>query len=167
LNTSARSARKGLYVKDLVSLFPNRSWLNQKMKVKLAGTRRLNARIIPSGAGNNVDERKGWGWEPVPNSKTRARLFVPDFGGRKIAAGFLNPSSYMPGPLRTRRSKTASRKDGTTKTYTDVLATPERAIGPSVAYYFKKLTTPQRIRMINAMLQQEFERRVRAALAKG
>ncbi|WP_280377997.1 hypothetical protein [Pseudomonas sp. BN515] len=154
-------------MKDLVSLFPNRSWLNQKMKVKLAGTRRLNARIIPSGAGVYVDERKGWSWQHVPNSKTRGRLFVPDFGGRKVAAGFVNPESAGRLPLRSRRSKTATRKDGSSKTYTDVLKAPERAVGPSLAYYFKQLTTVQRIRLINALLQQEFERRVRAALAKG
>ncbi|AYF88628.1 hypothetical protein D6Z43_16265 [Pseudomonas sp. DY-1] len=169
LNTTVRWARRGIYLKELRSVFPQRSWLNKKLKIKLAGTRRLNARIIPSGSGIEVRSRRGWGYREL--SGTRARIYVPDVdGGRKLAAGFVNPGSKKKEPLSTRSERARNLKKppkhDQRKTYRYGYHSPQPALGPSVAYYFKRLTTLKRVRMINTYAQQDFEKRVRQAEQK-
>lgn len=170
LNGTARWGRKELYVPDLLRFFGSRRFLNKAMVIKLAGTRRLNARIIPSSSGVVVKERKGWRWAGA-QAPTRAQIFVPDIGGMKLAAGFVNPHGKRKAPLATYSSKARvlkkpSRVSATRYRYTWGGRAYD-ALGPSVAYYFKRLTGPARVRMINARLQQEFERRVNKRLARG
>lgn len=163
MNTTIRWARRDEYIKELRKLFPDRGFLMQRMKVKLAGTRRMNARLIPSSSAVYVAERDGWSWRAVPGHRNRARIFVPDLMGQKLAAGFVNARSQNRAPLSTRSSKARVLKKppkvaGSHYLYPTGLGP---AMGPSVAYYFKRLSTQQRIRRINARLQNELERRVR------
>ncbi|WP_236247414.1 hypothetical protein [Pseudomonas tohonis] len=163
MNTTIRWARRDVYIKELRKLFPDRGFLMQRMKVKLAGTRRLNARLIPSSSSVYVADREGWSWRAVPGHRNRARIYVPDLMGHKLAAGFVNGQSQSRTPLATRSSrervlKKPARVAGSHYVYPTGLGP---AMGPSVAYYFKRLSTLQRIRRINARLQNELERRVR------
>ncbi|CDF82647.1 hypothetical protein PKB_1282 [Pseudomonas knackmussii B13] len=171
LNTTVRRGRKELYVPALLRFFPSRRFLNRSMVIKLAGTRRLNARIIPSSSGVPVKDRKGWsfggGRSGIP---TRKQIFVPDINGTKLAAGFVNPRGAKQAPLATHSSKARvlkkpPRTPGSHYRYSWG-GKPYDALGPSVAYYFKRITTAQAVRVVNAMAQQEFVRRVRARLAK-
>ncbi|MCY1347622.1 hypothetical protein D9M69_337390 [compost metagenome] len=169
LNTTVRWARRGIFAKELRKVFPQRSWLNKKLKLKLAGTRRLNARIIPSSSGVEVRTRRGWGYREV--SRTRGRIYVPDIdGGPKLAAGFVNPASRKKEPLSTRSARARNLKKppkhGQRKSYRYDYHQPRPALGPSVAYYFKRLSNVRRVRMINSYAQQDFEKRVREAELK-
>ena len=157
LNTTATKARTDRYVKPLSrTIRPQR--LRAAMRVKRANARRLNARIIPSSSGVLVVNYRTWGFDVI--DATRARIWVMGPLGRKIAAGFVNPSSQNRLPMRTRSSKQKG-----SKAYSYQLPL-QLAQGPSAAYWFKQLTTGQSIRWINAFLQQEFEKRIRREIAK-
>lgn len=157
LNTTATQARQQRFVKPLTrTLAAGRA--RRAMKIKRANSRRLNARIIPSGSGVPVVHYRSWGFDPI--DATRARIWVIGPSGKKIAAGFVNPSSRHKLPLSTRSSKTTARR---TYRYARGL---QLAQGPSVAYWFKQLGDNQTIRWTNTFLQQEFQRRLRRELAK-
>ncbi len=166
LNTTARRARKEIFVPALSPLFRKRSWLNKRLTIKLAGTRRLNARIVPSGAGVPVMDRPGWRF--IPLSATRARITVPGLGGStKVAAGFVNPSGAKQRPLATRSEKARNlkRPKGGPATYRYEWGL-KPAYGPSIAFYFRQVADSRAVTLIGSMLQEEFERRLREAEAK-
>ncbi|MDU4255578.1 hypothetical protein [Pseudomonas sp.] len=165
LNSAVRRGRKELYLPDLLRLFPSSRMLNRAMALKLAGTRRLNARIIPSSSGVRVRDRKGWQrGMGTTSGPTRSQIYVPDLTGRKLAAGFVNPEGRQKSPLATH----SRRGGGSGRSYRYGRSeVPVDALGPSVAYYFRRLSNVQRVRLIGAIAQQEFERRVRMRLAKG
>lgn len=166
LNTTATEARKTLYVQPLAVAFKGAS-VRKRLVIKRARSRRLNARIIPSSSGVEVIQYKRWGFDPI--SPTRARVWVMGPGGRKIAAGFVNPAGDKRQPLSTRSSRARSVGPGarnpqvTSYTYRRAL---QNAQGPSVAYWFRQLTTPKAVRWVNAFLQQELERRIRRELIR-
>ncbi|WP_263147999.1 hypothetical protein [Pseudomonas sp. RIT-PI-AD] len=165
LNTTARRARKEIFVPALAPLF-KRSWLNKRLVIKLAGTRRLNARIIPSSSGVPVLDRQGWRF--IPLALTRARITVPGLGGSaKTAAGFVNPAGAKQQPLATRSEKARNpkRPKGGPTTYRYEWAL-RAALSPSVAYYFGQVANNRAAALIGSMLQQELERRLREAEAK-
>ncbi|MCY1375541.1 hypothetical protein D9M69_629650 [compost metagenome] len=93
------------------------------------------------------------------------------FKGHKIAAGFVNPSSFARQPLATRSSVTRFvKKRGGNFTYSYGAGTQSGlmpAMGPSVAWFFRRLTTVTTIRWANRRLEIEFQRRVRRALLRG
>lgn len=155
LNTTATSTRREEYATPLLKAFRTRAFLNAKLKIKRARSRRMEARIIPSSSGIRVSAYRGWSYEAI--SATRARVFVTGPNGKKLAAGFVNPSSAGKKPLynQSRRGKYV---------YSRRL---QEAIGPSIAYWFKQLSTAQLRRRTGAFLQREFERRLRAEIAKG
>lgn len=158
LNTTATKTRAERYVKPLNKTFAG-ARTRKGMKVKRANTRYMNSRLIPSSAGVEVPEYKTWGIEPI--DATRARIWVLGPKGRKIAAGFVNPSSKGRKPLSTRSSKTTRNK---TYAYSRPVQTAQ---GPSIAFWFKALTDSATVRWVNIFLQQEFERRIKKEVAKG
>lgn len=171
LDTTVADTRKRRYTKVLAPMFKGTSWVNKKIIVKRVNTRkgRFDARLIPSSAGVYVVEYKRWGYKVV--APTRAQIFVGAFKGSKVAAGFVNPASFARRPLATRRSVTrnvASRGGAFTYNYgTGTKSKLMGAMGPSVAFFFKRLTTVTTIKWANARLQQEFQRRLRKELLKG
>lgn len=157
LNTTANKTRTDRYVKPMrAAIKPAR--LRSAMKVKRANTRRMNARIIPSSSGITLLNYTSWGYDPI--DATRARLWVRGPGGRKVAAGFINPASAQRLPWDT-RSKRARQAKGNAWEHRRL------AMGPSAAYWFKALTDTQTIRWVNTYLQQEFAKRMRKELLRG
>ncbi|GMQ53505.1 hypothetical protein [Halopseudomonas aestusnigri] len=157
LNTTATKTRTQDYVKPIGPILKSSLLGRQlsgadtrgKIRIKRARRGMMNARVIPSSSGIRVDDYKRWVFEAL--SATRGRVYVYGLRGQKLAAGFVNPSSNRQTPLSTRikRGKISA------------------ALGPSIAYWFKQLSTPQMQRRTNAFLQREFERRLRAEIAKG
>ena len=158
LNTAAAKVRAERFVKPMAKSISGKR-LRSALKVKRANSRRLESRVIPSSSGISVLHYLSWGFDPI--DKTRARIWVRSPSGRKVAAGFVNPSSLHKLPLATRSSKTTAR--GKTYTYKRGLIT---AMGPSTAYWFKQLADAGTIRWTNTFLQQEFESRIRKELAR-
>lgn len=151
-NTTATQARQTQYIAPMSALFYDKAFLRRRMVIKRAGRKRSDARIIPSSSGIPVTEWPGWNYSAL--SPTRGRIYVRDLQGRKIAAGFVNPSAKQRKPVRTRGFKGANGRK------------MKPALGPSLAFFFRRLTTSKTIRWTNAFLQQEFERRMRRELAK-
>ncbi len=113
-----------------------------------------------------MTEYKRWGYQAI--DKTRARILVGSFKGHKVAAGFVNPSSFARQPLATRQSVTRNvKKRGGAFTYSYGDGQLQAAIGPSVAWFFKQLTSVTTVRWVNRRLEAEFQRRVRRALLRG
>ncbi|WP_325435167.1 hypothetical protein [Pseudomonas nitroreducens] len=159
LNTTATAARRERYVKQLMGTFGRRQFLNDRMKIKRANSRRLNARVIPSSSGVEVLSYRQWGSDRI--DATRAVVWVRAPDGRKVAAGFVNPSSKRQLPWATR-----SAKKGRSNAYRSEWGKRRVAMGPSVAYWFRRLSGGETIRWTSAFMQQEFERRMRRELAK-
>lgn len=154
LNSTATKTRTERYINPMRgAIKPVR--LRAAMKVKRANTRRLNSRIIPSSSGITLLNYNTWGYDAI--DATRARLWVRGPTGRKVAAGFINPSSAqrLPWDTRSKRARQAPAM---------AWAHRRLAIGPSAAYWFKNLTDTQTIRWVNTYLQQEFARRMRKEL---
>lgn len=171
LNTTASEVRKRRYTPVIAPMFRGSGWVNKRIQIKRVNTRkgRFDARLIPSSSGVDVTDYRRWSYEAI--DKTRARILVGVFKGKKIAAGFVNPSSRTRMPLATRSSVTRNVKSrGGAFTYLYGAGTRSGlmpAMGPSVAYFFKKLTTASTVKWANSRLQQEFQRRLRRELLKG
>lgn len=157
LNTTATKTRTERYVKGLTGSI-KAVRVRRALKIKRANSRYMNARIIPSSAGILVLNYQTWGFDQI--DATRGRIWVSGVNGRKVAAGFVNPSSAQKLPLSTRSSKTRGAK---AYNYKRAL---QLAQGPSAAYWFKQLTDSQTINWVNAYLQQEFAKRLRKELSK-
>lgn len=158
LNTTATRTRKERFNAPMRGVMPSRR-INRKLIIKRARRGRMNSRIIPSSSGIPVTEYSRWGFDPI--DATRARVWVVGPNGRKIAAGFVNPSSTRKRPLRTRSEKRTAKR-----TYTYQVGL-EEALGPSMAYWFKQNSGSATVRWVNGFLQREFNRRIQAELAKG
>ena len=166
LDTTATEARQRRYTPHIAPMFRGRSWVNKRIVIKRVNARkgRFDARLIPSSAGVYVTEYKRWGYQAI--DKTRARILVGSFKGHKVAAGFVNPASFARQPLATRSSVNRNvKKRGGAFTYSYGTGLMP-AIGPSVAWFFKQLTSVTTMRWINRRLEQEFQRRVRRELLK-
>lgn len=168
VNTTATQVRKQRYNAPLRSVFPS-GMINKGIVIKRANSKRKDARLIPSSSGIQVTQYKHWTYLKIDG--TRARIVVTGLYGRKLAAGFVNPMSRKRAPLSTRSSKARvlknPSKNRTPHIKSYVYAHPlGEAMGPSLAYWFKLLTTPTTIRWTNVFLQQELWRRVRVELAK-
>ena len=161
VNTTATRSRAERYVKPLAGTIAAPR-LRRALRVKRANSRRMDARIIPSSSGVLVVNYRQWGFDVI--DATRARIWVAGPNGKKIAAGFVNPSSRQRMPLSTRSGKTV-QKAGGQRTYAYQRAL-QLAQGPSVAYWFRQFTDAGTIRWTNIFLQQEFERRIRREIAK-
>lgn len=157
LNTTATRGRTDRYIRPMRGSIKAQR-LRTALKVKRANSRRMESRIIPSSSGIPVVNYQAWGFDQI--DATRGRIWVRGPSGRKVAAGFVNPSSSHKLPLSTRSSRTKGAK---TYAYKRAL---QLAQGPSAAYWFKQLTDGQTIRWINSFLQQEFEKRIQISLAK-
>jgi len=149
LNTTVSQTRKQRYVQPMSRSIKGKR-LNAALKIKRANSRNMNARIIPSSSGILVLNYKTWGMDKI--DATRARIWVIGSNGKKVAAGFINPSSSKKLPWSTRGKKAR----GGLRT----------AIGPSAAYWFKQLSRGNTIQWINAFLEREFARRVTKELNK-
>ena len=159
LNTTATKTRTERFVKPLTqTIRPQR--VRAALKVKRARRGRMDARIIPSSSGVLVVNYRTWGFDVI--DATRARIWVRGPRGRKVAAGFVNPSSSQKLPLSTRSSKTTAR--GKTYAYKRAL---QLARGPSTAYWFKQLATTQTIKWTSDYLQAEFAKRLQKEIDKG
>lgn len=168
LNTTATQVRKQRYNAPLRVAFPS-GFINKAIVIKRANSKRRDARLIPSSSGVVVTQYKHWTFLRI--DRTRARIVVTGPYGRKLAAGFVNPEGRKRLPLSTRSSKARvlknPSKNRTPHIKNYVYAHPlGEAMGPSVAHWFKVLTTPTTIRWTNVFLQQELWRRVRVELAK-
>lgn len=161
VNTTATRTRAERYVKPLAVAI-DAGLLRRALRVKRANSRRVDARIIPSSSGVLVVNYRQWGFDVI--DATRARIWVAGPNGKKIAAGFVNPSSRQRLPLSTRSGKTVQKAAGQ-RTYAYQRAL-QLAQGPSVAYWFRQFTDAGTIRWTNIFLQQEFERRIRREIAK-
>lgn len=158
LNTTATKTRAERYVKPLrASIQPKR--VRGAMRIKRARRGMMNSRIIPSSAGIPVIHYKSWGFDAIDS--TRARIWVRGPGSRKTGAGFVNPSSKNKLPLSTRSSKTT--RGGKSYTYKRHL---QLAQGPSVAYWFKGLSSSGTQSWVSAFLQEEFSKRMQKELDK-
>lgn len=158
LNTTGTKARTERYVKPMSgTVKPQR--LRRALKLKRARRGRMESRIIPSSSGILVVNYRTWGYEEI--TPTRARIWVRGPGGRKIAAGFINPSSRHKLPWITRSSRTKGAK---TYAYKRAL---QLAQGPSAAYWFKQLSGADTVKWVNAYLLREFERRISIEITKG
>ena len=156
LNTTATKTRSDRYVAGLKGTLKG-ARVRSALKVKRANSRRMNSRIIPSSSGILLLNYQSWGYDPI--DATRARLWVRAPNGRKVAAGFVNPSSVGKLPWNTRSKMGRGSNEAAWRAR-------RLAMGPSAAYWFKKLTTNQTIRWVNAYLQQEFTRRMRKELSR-
>lgn len=168
LDSTILDVRKRRYTPDIAKMFKGSSWVNKRIKVKRVNVRkgRFDVRLIPSASGVPVTEYKKWGYQTI--TATRARILVGSFKGHKVAAGFVNPTSFARRPLATKRSVTRAVKNrGGQYTYSYDQGTRITAMGPSVAYYFKRLTSATTIKYANQKLQNEFARRLRKELLKG
>lgn len=168
LDTTASETRQRRYTPQIAPMFRGRSWVNKRIVIKRVNARkgRFDARLIPSSAGVFVTEYKRWGYQAI--DKTRARILVGSFKGHKVAAGFVNPSSFARQPLATRQSVTRNvKKRGGAFTYSYGNGQLQPAMGPSVAWFFKQLTNVTTVRWVNRRLEAEFQRRVRRALLRG
>lgn len=146
LNTTATKTRSERFAKPMAAVFGARGKAMKRIALKRANSNRTNSRLIPSSSGVPITEFKGWTYEPI--SKTRARIMVNGLHGRKLAAGFVNPSSDNRKALRTTKTKKVAG-----------------ALGPSAAYFFKQLNNPATLRWVNAFMRQELEKRLRKAEA--
>lgn len=170
LDTTASDTRQRRYTPIIAKMFKGRSWVNKRIVIKRVNTRkgRFDARLIPSSAGVYVTEYKRWGYQAI--DATRARILVGSFKGHKVAAGFVNPSSFARQPLAARSSVTRMvKRRGGQFTYSYGAGTQSGlmpAMGPSVAWFFKQLTTVTTVRWVNKRLEQEFQRRMRRELLK-
>lgn len=170
LNTTATKVRAERYVKPLMGSMGRRAWLNAKIKVKRANSRRFESRLIPSSSGVDVSNYKSWGYDTI--SPTRARIWVRGPRGQKVAAGFVNPRGDLRRPLSTRSERARNLKrpgrnrSPHVRSYRYEMGLTN-AMAPSVAFWFKQLTSTQTIRWTNTFLQQEFERRIKREVAKG
>lgn len=159
LNTTATKSRTERYVKPLAkSIKPQR--VRAALKIKRARRGRMDSRIIPSSSGVLVVNYRSWGYDVI--DATRARIWVRGPAGRKVAAGFVNPSSAQKLPLSTRSSKTTAR--GKTYAYKRAL---QLARGPSTAFWFKQLTNSQTMAWVSDYLQKEFAARLDKEIKKG
>ena len=157
LNTTATKARTERYVSKFKGAFRG-PIVRRSIRIKRARRGVMNARVIPSGSGILVTHYQTWGYDPI--SATRGRIWVRGPNGRKVAAGFVNPSSSGRLPWMTKSTK---RKGLTTYQYRRDI---QLALGPSAAYWFGQLNTNQTIRWVNAYLQQEFAKRMRKELSR-
>jgi hypothetical protein len=162
LNTGATATRTERYVKPLRGTIKP-AQARKALRVKRANSRRLNSRIIPSSSGVPITNYQSWGFDPI--DATRARIWVKGPNGKKVAAGFVNPSSRGKLPLANMSSRARNKSTGS-KAYSYKVPLGE-AMAPSVAYWFKQLSGNQTIRWTNIFLQKEFEKRIRRELAKG
>ncbi len=170
LDSTAMDVRKSRYTKVIASMFKGASFVNKRIVVKRVNARkgRFDARLIPSSSGVQVPDYRRWGYQIV--NATRARILVGSFKGHKIAAGFVNPSTFMRHPLSTRSQKARNLKKpkpgAQSKAYVYNHGV-QTAMGPSVAWFFKRLTTGATIKYTNQKLQNEFAKRLRKELLKG
>ncbi|MCO7558031.1 hypothetical protein [Metapseudomonas otitidis] len=166
MNTGATQTRKTQYLQPLSRII-NAALVRERLVIKRANSRRLNARIIPSSSSVEVIRYASWGYDRI--DATRGRIWVMGPSGRKVAAGFVNPSASNPQPLSTRSSRARQvgpntrNPERTSYTYRRAL---QNAQGPSIAYWFRQLTGSGTIRWVNAFLQQELERRIRREIAR-
>lgn len=168
LDSTAVDVRKRRYTPEIAKMFKGRSWVNKRIVVKRVNLRkgRFDARLIPSSAGVYVTEYRRWGYQAI--DATRARILVGSFRGHKVAAGFVNPSSFARQPLSSRSSVTRNvKRRGGAFTYSYDKESLGPAIGPSVAFFFKRLSGVATIKYANRKLQVEFQRRLRRELLRG
>ncbi|MDY0186183.1 MAG: hypothetical protein RBR43_09935 [Desulfuromonadaceae bacterium] len=158
LNTTATKARAERYVKPLSSSMQSKR-VRGALVIKRARRGMMNSRIIPSSAGIPVIHYRSWGFDVI--DKTRARIWVRGPGSRKIAAGFVNPSSNNKLPLSTRSAKTT--KKGKSYQYGRRL---QLAQAPSIAFWFKQLSGSQTRDWVSGYLQKEFVKRLQKELDK-
>ncbi|WP_348658646.1 hypothetical protein [uncultured Stutzerimonas sp.] len=167
LDTTATDTRKQRYTPQIAPMFKSRSWVNKRIIIKRVNARkgRFDARLIPSSAGVYVTEYRRWGYQAI--TATRARILVGSFKGHKVAAGFVNPASFGRQPWATRSSVTRNvQKRGGQFSYKYGSGALTPALGPSVAWFFKRLTSVTTVRWVNRRLEQEFQRRMRRELLK-
>lgn len=152
LNTTATRTRQTQYIKPIGALFYDKQSLRRRLVIKRAGRNRNDARIIPSSSGIPILQWPGWKYSAV--SQTRGVIYIRTLRGRKIAAGFVNPSATKGHPLRSKGFKGAGGRK------------VKPALGPSIAYFFKQITNAGTIRWTNQFLQQEFEKRFQRELTR-
>ncbi|QEL55501.1 hypothetical protein [Chromobacterium paludis] len=101
------------------------------------------ARIVPSAKGIRVTEFRRYEVQAI--TRTRARILIPWVdGGKKVVAGFVNPSGSKLKPMRTRsRNKP--------------LPYPRTALAPSVASMVKAMYDSQFVADAGARLEAQFE----------
>lgn len=170
LDTTAVETRKRRYTPAIAPMFKGRSFVNSRIVVKRVNLKRgrIDARLIPSSSGIYVTEYRKWGYQTI--SPTRARILVGSFKGHKVAAGFVNPASLGRQPWRTRSERVRNLKkppkfdSRPTYRYETGLSP---ALGPSVAFFFRRLTNRATLDFANKRLLLEFQRRLRRELLKG
>lgn len=144
INRTATFARRDIVKTGSAATGVRQAVLMKRHTLQRASSKknRLYARIIPSSAGIQVPE---YSWSFVPTQHpTRARILVSWFGGRKIAAGFVNPFGQYRAPLSTR----LYAYEGDTSMYI--------ALAPSAATLFKRIVTPAMRDRIGNRLREEF-----------
>lgn len=160
IDTTAVDVRRRKYVPPMAPMFKNRRFVASRIILKKVRLRKkiFDARLIPSSSGVYVTEFRRWGFLPV--SPTRARIIVGSFKGSRVAAGFVNPASFARQPWRTRTERRTAKR---TYRYESAL---KPAIGPSIAFFFKRLTNRDTLQFANRRLQNEFQRRYRKELIR-
>lgn len=159
LNATGTRARTNIYVQPLKRSL-KAAKVRKSIRIWRANRRRIVTRLVPVSASVPVAHYVTWGYENAGHP-TRARIWVQGPDGKKVAAGFVNPLSQHKLALSTRTTRQRrgkiARHDYTTL---------QPAEGPSVAYWFKGLTTPSMQRWTGVYLRKEFERRMRQELKR-
>lgn len=161
LDTTAVEVRRRRYVPAIAPMFKSRRFVVDRIVLKRVKPRKkvFDARLIPSSSSVYVTEYKRWGYRAL--DETRARISVGSFKGHKVVAGFVNPSSFARQPWRTRTERAGNGKK---YRYESQL---KPALGPSIAFYFKRMTNRATIEFANKRMEIEFQRRLRRELLKG
>ena len=155
INTTASKTRQERYVKPLTRAISPKV-VRKALRVSRARSRRMSAWVIPSSASVPVLQYKQWGYEDAGHP-TRARIWVIGPDGRKVAAGFINPSSAHKLPLASYKT----RKGGKIP-----FKSLQPAQGLSAAYWFQGLTGGNTLRWVNVLLKREMTNRVNKEIAK-
>ncbi|KMQ75300.1 phage tail protein [Marinobacter subterrani] len=145
LNAAASEFKRG-FVNDIsAGTGLKKKLVRGRIRVSRAKGAAGEARIIPDSQGLPITE---YTWRPEPaGHPTRARILIRWFGGWKVAAGFINPESERPLPLKTITSKGRRRR-------------PVLAHGVSVAAAFKHVRDDGRLDRYSARLAEIFEEKL-------
>jgi len=145
LNAAATEFKRG-FVKDIsAGTGLKKKLVRARIRVSRAKGAASEARIIPDSQGLPITE---YTWRPEPaGHPTRARILIRWFGGWKVAAGFVNPESARPLPMKTITSRGRLKK-------------PVLAHGVSVAAAFKYVRDDGRLDRYAARLAEIFEEKL-------
>lgn len=151
INAAATEFRRG-FVDDIHrGTGLKKKLVRERIRVSRAKQKSPVARLVPDSQGLPITEYT-WRAEPAGHP-TRARVLIRWFGGWKVAAGFVNPETDRPLPMKTITSRGRFRR-------------PVLAHGISVAAAFKIVRDDGRLDRYGARLAEIFEEKLADQIAR-